>query len=334
MFGSVQQPIDPRGTSQFPIGVIIPTYNRAEVLLSCLHHLERQTTKNFEVIVVDDGSTDFTPRLLKEYQQRTPLHLQCIRQENGGPARARNVAIAELRAPICLMIGDDILATPELVSRHLELHQQRPALPVAAVGLTRWSDSGQAVTAFMRWLEEGGVQFAYNDLLRGVLPSWRHFYTSNLSLKTRFLRNNPFNESFTMAATEDIELGYRLEQQGGLEVVFIPEALADHLHPTSFRQACRRMFNVGISMRLFYDLWPGAAPPGRNSLLRRSLRRSMQSTRWLLPPLTTLADIVTRACCPNPLMRAVLRYHSVLGYLSGSSSDRESESHCHRDIPA
>lgn len=324
MFGSVQQPLDPSETSQFPIGVIIPTYNRAEALLSCLHHLERQTTTNFEVIVIDDGSTDFTAQLLKEYQLHTPLHLHCIRQDNSGPARARNVAISALRAPICLMIGDDIFASPLLISKHLELHQKRPAMPVAAVGLTRWSDSGQTVTAFMHWLEEGGIQFAYSDLLSGVLPNWRHFYTSNLSLKTKFLRDNPFNESFTMAAVEDIELGYRLELQRGLEVVFIPEALADHLHPTSFRQACRRMFNVGMSMRRFYDLWPGAQPPGRNSPLRRSLRNCMIKTSWILPPLTTLADTITRAWCPNPLMLAALKYHSVLGYLSTPPSDPKS----------
>ena len=86
--------------SQFPIGVIIPTYNRSEVLLSCLRHLERQTMTDFEVVVVDDGSTDSTPKLLEEYQRRTPLHLRCIRQDNGGPARDRNVAISVLQAPI------------------------------------------------------------------------------------------------------------------------------------------------------------------------------------------------------------------------------------------
>ena len=318
-------------TSPHPIGVVIPTYNRSEVLLSCLRHLELQTWTDFEVVVVDDGSTDSTPRLLEKYQRQTPLHLCCIRQDNSGPARARNTAISVLQAPICLMIGDDILASPDLVSKHLQLHRKRPEIQVAGLGLTRWSDVGQRVTAFMRWLDESGVQFAYNDLLRGAAPDWRYFYTSNLSLKTQFLRENPFDESFKKAAVEDLELGYRLEQQGGLEIVFIPDALAHHLHPTSFRQACRRMFNVGSSTRLFHDLWPSAALPGTKSPFRRRLRSFMLRYPWLLPPLTILADILTSAWCPNMLVRGTLMYHCILGYQSNASSDRSPAPHGDRE---
>jgi hypothetical protein len=222
------------------------------------------------------------------------------------------------------MIGNDIFASPDLISKHLELHRQRPGIHVAGVGLTRWSESGQVVTKFMCWLVESGVQFSYNDLLRGVAPNWKHFYTSNLSLKTQLLKENPFNESFTRYGMEDIELGYRLEQQRNLELVFLPDALAHHLHPTDFRQACARAYDAGSSSRVFHEMWPDSAPPVRNSPLRRGLRYLMVRTSWLLPPLTTLADIVTRAWCPNPLMSAALKYHGVLGYQSSASPDQKS----------
>ena len=308
--------------TEYPIGVIIPTYNRSAVLLSCLRHLEQQTIADFEVVIVDDGSTDSTPQMLEDYQRRTPLHLRCIRQDNSGPAHARNVAIASLQSTTCLIIGDDIFASPNFVAKHLELHRQRPESKVAGLGLTRWYESGQTVTAFMRWLDESGIQFAYNDLFRGTHPNWRHFYTSNLSLKTQFLRENPFNEMFTRAAAEDLELGYRLERRHGLEVIFIPDALAHHLHPTSFRQACKRMSHVGSSMRLFHDLWPDAAPPERNSLLRHRLRNFVLSNPWLLPPLTAFADILTRAWCPNPLMSGTLACYYLLGYENTAPAGR------------
>jgi glycosyltransferase involved in cell wall biosynthesis len=275
---------------------------------------------DFQVVVVDDGSTDDTPALLEEYARYTPLNLRSIRVKNGGPATARNIAIAALESPVCLMIGDDILASPSLVEKHFALHLQRPALQVGALGLTRWSESGQTVTAFMRWLEEGGIQFSYTDLLKGRQPGWKYFYTSNLSLKTELLRKNPFNESFKKAAAEDLELGFRLERRCGLEIAFLPDAVASHLHPTSFRQACERTYNVASSMTVFYELWPSAAPPGRNSPMRHALRHLMLRASWLLPPLTAVADLVTKAWCPNPLMRAVLRYHGVLGYLASSNS--------------
>ncbi len=298
----------------FPIGVIIPTYNRSAALAICLEHLERQTWKNFEVIVVDDGSTDSTPEMLAEFRQHTSLHLRLIRQNNSGPARARNVAIDLLQTPLCLMIGDDIFASPGLILAHLRLHQQRPEMQVAALGLTRWSESGQTVTKFMRWLDDSGMQFAYNDLLRGTHPDWKHFYTSNISLKTAFLRANPFNESFTRAAVEDIELGYRLEVQHQLEVVFLSDALALHLHPTTFRQACNRMFKCGLSAQQFKALWPDSMPEVQSSQLRQFLRTTLLKNPWMLAPITWIAEILTTAWCPNPLMKFVLLSHYTLGF--------------------
>src|ERR1700744_5685253 len=217
---------DPQVLVHYPIGVVIPTFNRPDALCICLQHLERQSWRDFEVVVVDDGSTDSTSKFLEEYQQKTLLNFRFLRQCNSGPARARNLAIEILQAPICLMIGDDIFASPDFVLRHLELHRQQSESHTVALGLTLWDDSGQRVTPFMRWLGECGVQFDYKKLLQNTPPTWRHFYTSNLSVKTQLLRQNPFNELFTKAAAEDIELGYRLDRQYGLKVVFIKEALA------------------------------------------------------------------------------------------------------------
>lgn len=318
MSSSSQCKDDLQAERSFPIGVVIPTYNRSAVLISCLQHLERQTFSDFEVVIVDDGSTDSTPQSLEEYQRQTALHLRWIRQENSGPARARNVAIAALRSSICIMIGDDIFASPNFVSKHLELHAQKPDKTVAGLGLTNWCDSGQRITPFMRWLDESGTQFAYNDLLQGVHPNWKYFYTSNLSLKTQFLRENPFNEAFTKAAAEDLELGYRLERLHGLEVVFIPEAIAHHLHPTTFLQGCRRMFTVGRSFRLFHHLWPEAAEEDNSTPFRRCVRDFMLRYPAIVSPLTALANLTTRVWCPNPLMVRTLQYHYHLGYRSPS----------------
>lgn len=316
------------GDFAYPIGIVIPTYNRSGVLLSCLKHLEQQTWSDFEVVVLDDGSTDSTPRLLEEYLRESPLHLRYFRQNNGGPARARNAAIAALQSPICLMIGDDILSSPGFVFKHLQLHQRRPDLQVAALGLTRWSDSGQIVTKFMRWLDESGIQFDYNNLLRGASPDWQHFYTSNLSLKTVLLKENPFNESFTKAAAEDLELGYRLEQQHKLEIAFIPDALAHHLHPTSFRQACKRMFNVGVSTQHFQEIWPTSIQTARGSWFRSTVRNFLLNrNQWIFPPLTSFANLLTNVWCPNPVMRNVLLSYFLLGYQHAQKSKE------HLDFP-
>jgi glycosyltransferase involved in cell wall biosynthesis len=297
----------------FPVCFIIPTFNRVDALMICLEHLERQTFKDFEVIVVDDGSTDTTAREMESYAARTPLSLRYVRQPNSGPARARNVAVSMTQAPLCLMIGDDIFVYPDFAGVHLQFHRERSELNVAGLGLTRWSETRQAVTPFMRWMDESGAQFAYGSLVRGAKPDWRHFYTSNLSVKTQLLRENPFNEAFTQRRwmMEDMELGYRLERTLSLEIVFLPHALADHLHPTNFRKACDRADKAGASLHLFDQLWPDRPVPPHGPI-RRALSEILCRNSWLLEPLTSLTDVVTRFWCPNPLLRPVLAYHAAL----------------------
>lgn len=304
----------------FPVGVIVPTFNRPDALLQCLQHLEKQSWKDFETVVLDDGSADETRRVVEDYSTRTTLSLRYIRQENSGPAKARNHAISLLRSPVCIMIGDDIFASPNFVLNHLKLHEQLPSEDVVGLGYTRWEETGQKVTPFMRWLDSDGLQFAYGDLMRGTQPSWRHFYTSNLSLKTARLRRQPFHEGFRKAAMEDIELGYRMTMQGGLDVHFIPEAVAEHLHPTTVEQACRRMVGVGAASYIFEELWPQQRAPQTHGAIKTFVRNQLMEERWRLPLLRRVASGLTRVWCPNPLLTVVLGLHHTLGYQKEEAS--------------
>jgi glycosyltransferase involved in cell wall biosynthesis len=296
-----------------PLAVVIPTYNRADTLMQCLFHLENQSWKDFEVVVVDDGSTDSTPEQMRSYASKGHLPMRYVRQDNGGPARARNHAISLVEAPLCLMIGDDIFASPKLLAEHMRLHLRHPEPAVAGLGLTRWSESGQTVTPFMKWLDGGGMQFHYGPLLRGEKPDWRHFYTSNLSLKTEVLKQFPFDESFPYAAMEDMELACRIEEKHGLELVFLPDALAHHLHPTTFIQACRRMVQVGEATAHFEQIWPGKRPHSGNAV-RRAMQNFLLAKLWVVPTSVKLANWSLKFACPNYLMRYVLRCHFALGY--------------------
>jgi hypothetical protein len=106
-----------------------------------------------------------------------------------------------------VVFNDGSTDSPKLVETHLRLHQKYTNLEVAAFGLTKWSTFGQEITPFMRWLEGNSVQFGYKDLLAGGQADWKHFYTSNLSVKTELLRRFPFKENLPYAAMEDCELG-------------------------------------------------------------------------------------------------------------------------------
>jgi glycosyltransferase involved in cell wall biosynthesis len=305
------------------VGVVIPTYNRAQDLLTCLRHLERQSCRNFEVLVTDDGSTDDTVSAVRDYARASPFPLTYMHQQNSGPAAARNRAIQKLHAPIGILIGDDIFPAPHFVATHLNFHLAHPQPEAVAVGYTRWCEDGQVVTPFMRWLDRGGVQFNYGELDAGTPPSWKHFYTSNLSFKTEYLRQNAFDAAFRKAAMEDIELGYRLEQQHGLQMFYLPDAIAEHRHPTTFRRACRRMVDVGTAAFLFAQRWPEHQVKPSRSRLKRTLAPLLLEPSVILPALTAAADLATSLAGPNVLTRTVLLLHERLGYRQASQAAAE-----------
>jgi hypothetical protein len=182
------------------------------------------------------------------------------------------------------------------------------------LGLTQWSRHGQTVTPLMRWLDDDGVQFAYGRLLRGETPSWKHLYSSNLSMKTSLLAENPYQEIFRAYGMEDIELGYRLAKEKGLTVTFLREAVGYHLHPTDYRQTIRRAELAGAATFTFAQLWPEQRWHAPRSALKRLALRVLMEPSLVLPALTWAAGLATRLRCPNPLLKLVLGLHLRLGY--------------------
>ena len=257
---------------------------------------------------------------MQDYLAKTSLAVRYLAQKNSGPAKARNVGLSLLSTPICLMLGDDIFASPTLVETHMKLHGEYPQIEVAALGQTKWATSGQKITRFMRWLGQSSVQFAYKDLLEGVQPDWVHFYTSNLSVKTELLKKFPFEEGFPYAAMEDSELGYRIKTQLRLDLKFLPEAVAHHLHPTTFRQACERMIRVGYSARVFHGLWPQQKPVQSHGLKQRA-KQIIAGHPRLLKLLVDAGELCTLAVCPNPVMAWAFACNYEVGYQSSRNCE-------------
>lgn len=255
--------------------VVIPTYNRVSILARCLQALERQTFSNpFEVIVVDDGSVDTTPHLLASWSSRR-YTLRCFRQENKKPAAARNRGIRHVVGERVLFLGDDIIASPQLLFEHDRAHTAQGG-GVAVLGYTVWSSELQ-VTRFMKYLGEQGWQFGYALIRDPGDLSFNFFYTSNVSLPVSLLtRVGGFDEFFGAAGWEDTEYGYRLKRVGG-RIVFHPEARAEHLHFTTFRSFCARQYRVGQFAPYFYEKHPelrvslGANAPRPSSWKRITL---------------------------------------------------------------
>src|SRR6185295_14072672 len=104
--------------------VIIPSYQGANRIASVLAALESQTRKDFELILVIDGSTDATAHIV--HQQKPALAFQVIEQANKGRAGARNAGAKLVRAGLLIFYDDDMLPAPDSVERHITFHEQHP----------------------------------------------------------------------------------------------------------------------------------------------------------------------------------------------------------------
>ncbi|MFH0834176.1 MAG: glycosyltransferase [Patescibacteria group bacterium] len=236
------------------ISVVIPTFNRVEVLRRTLNLLGLQTFHDFEVVVVDDGSSDETPRFLAEFAKKAEFPFQFFSQKNSGAAAARNRALEKISGEIILFLGDDMLPRNNLLEIHHNFHQKFRDKNFACLGVVRWH-SELRVTRFMRWLEKSGVQFKFDDLHQNSATDFWRFYTANLSLKKAFLQNEKFSEQFSGWGFEDAELGYRLQKKG-LKLLFDPDAVVEHLHPISADSLEKRQFAAGKNLVAFQKMHP------------------------------------------------------------------------------
>lgn len=238
--------------------IIIPTYNRSGILSRTLHEYLKQTLPSLieELIIIDDGSTDNTKSLVKDFIKISPIKTFYIYQENKGPAEARNKGIRYASGEILLITGDDIVPSPRMVEEHYITHKIYGFDPkVSILGKTVWPQNVR-VTPFMNHIQDNGLQFGYSLIKDENNVPFNFFYTSNISLNRKFLMEDKlFDTDFPYAAWEDIELGYRLMRRG-MRIVYNKNAIGYHHHHVSFASFRRREKLCGYSAYIFYKKHP------------------------------------------------------------------------------
>jgi len=261
----------PRANDRAPrISLLFPTHGRPEAGRNLLERLARQTVDpgDFEVVVVDDGGTP-------EFRLPDGLPFACtlIRQENAGPAAARNRGLREVRAPYVLILNDDAVPAEDLVERHLAAHAELGD-GVAVLGTFGFTEESLR-SPFTRLLETSDLLFGYTRMEHGGRYGWTEFWTCNISLRTDAIREvGGFDaERFDRAICEDVELGVRLCKLRGMDVVFREDCVAHHDHTLDPRGYMARMFQLGRYQYRLGDKFgePGALFP-ENALITPALR--------------------------------------------------------------
>ena len=113
------------------VSIIIPTYNRAHYIGESVDSILAQTFKDYEIIVVDDGSTDNTREVLKKYGDK----VQYVYQNNAGPPAAMNTGVRKARGEYYLILGDDDALMPDMVERQVEVLDKNPDVAFVCSGI-------------------------------------------------------------------------------------------------------------------------------------------------------------------------------------------------------
>lgn len=220
------------------ISIIIPTYNRKNDLKRCLESIFAQNyPKNaFEVIVVDDGSSDETENLLKEFTKQY-LNLRYFRQKNKGPAAARNLGVDKSVGEIIGFIDDDCAIDGEWIRLMVESHRLDDQAAVVG-GLTLVANEKTTVLV---------SQFLSNCSIESDISGARQvifFPTCNVSFKRKVLTDHKFDEKFPLPGGEDLEFFWRLFNEG-YKLVWNKKIIVIHFRCHSTINFIRQAFIYG-----------------------------------------------------------------------------------------
>lgn len=225
--------------------VIVPAYNAAATIEACLGALSRQSvgSEACEVIVVDDGSTDRTA----EIAGRFPVTL--VRQQNRGPAAARNHGAKRARGGIILFTDADCVPSEDWVEQMVKPFAD-PAVS-AVKGAYRTSQRSMVARFAQAEFEE-----RFEMLKRAESIDMVDTYAAAFRADV-FRRMGGFDESFPVANNEDTELSYKLSAAGE-RMVFNPGAVVFHLrHPDTPGRYLRQKFWRGYWRMVVYRRFPG-----------------------------------------------------------------------------
>jgi len=233
------------------ISVVIPTFNRLGTLQHVVPTLLAQdlAANRYELLICDSMSTDGTAEYLGHVASEHP-NVRHLPGPYGGRAAARNAGIRAAAGDVVLFNDADILASPDLLARHLERHQERRH--IAVVG---WEVQVKSLEDYAAKRDHPETRGSLHTPNRKKL-SWLYFLTGNASVRREdLLTVGCFDESFTGYGHEDLELGYRLAHSG-LEILYEPRAINYHCQDVPHEDQKEKMRLAGRSTVRFYRKHP------------------------------------------------------------------------------
>jgi lipopolysaccharide/colanic/teichoic acid biosynthesis glycosyltransferase/glycosyltransferase involved in cell wall biosynthesis len=278
------------------ISVIVPAYNAEATLNECLAALENQTLDRhrYEIIVVDDGSTDRTAEIAQRWEVRL------IQQTNAGPAMARNQGAQAAQGELLLFTDADCAPAFDWIEQ-MAAPFSNPKV-MGAKGTYR-THQKHLVSRFVQLEYEG----KYDRMTQWDRIDFVDTYSAAYR-RSVFLANGGFDTSFSTASVEDQEFSFRLARKG-YRLIFIPEAVVYHHHDATLGEYWRRKFGIGYWKALLLRWHPERAVQDSHTPQVLKLQIGLVGLLCLLLPLALFW----------PLLRGITLVVSILFFLSMAS---------------
>jgi len=213
------------------VSIIVAAYNAEETIGPCLAALLDQSLpgSQYEVIVVDDGSTDNTPTIAQGFQ------VSLFRQKNQGPAVARNLGAKESIGEIILFTDSDCEPDHHWVEEMYRAFQNEAENIIGAKGFYRTRQQ-QIAARFAQIEYENKYDLVRKEKYIDFIDTYSAGYRRDV-----FLDNGGFDSIYTTASGEDSELSYRLALKG-CKMVVVPDAIVYHRHPDTLMKYLKKKF--------------------------------------------------------------------------------------------
>jgi glycosyltransferase involved in cell wall biosynthesis len=236
--------------------LIVPTLNRAWLFARLLPLLaEQEVGVPYEVIVVDNGSRDETPQLIREASRRWP-HVRLIEEQRPGAGLARHAGAAAARSPLLIFIDDDMRPEPGVVAEHLRMHAEG-GRDVCVLGNVISAPSSHPFERMLAYIYDGSRM-----TLPRREPTAEDCWSGHMSLpRELYFRLGGFDETFAALGGEDLEFGLRM-LAAGVRLRFAESALTHHHFTARFGDALRRWYRNGLAFGYIISQHPGLAISG------------------------------------------------------------------------
>jgi glycosyltransferase involved in cell wall biosynthesis len=221
------------------VDVIIPTFNAAKYLPAALESVFSQTFDDWQILLVDDGSTDNTREVVAPFLDRFGSKIQYIKQNNRGLPAARNTAIRASTAEYLALLDADDVWLPCRLADSVKAFTGRPQVGLAYGLVTGIDPEGRLLETF-----EGNRRKAANNIASQIYMRKVELPCPTIMFRRRCIDEVGFFDD-TMRATEDRDLWLRIALR--YEVAFIPKVIAYYrLSPNSMSTDPKRMLKAQL----------------------------------------------------------------------------------------